>query len=232
MIAGVWFTFDQDGEALVESVASFRKAGGGPVCIFDEEDHPISQDVISRIKPDMMVSTGPRGGNLNGWPAVLMILACCDDVEQAFPHIAGTLKIDCDTKIRDLSWVDETKAMVGWDLGLFRFAYGCCRYLRRGVPAACVEAINSRYTFGRIAEDQGISCEALYRFQGECLLLPGRPAIAGGPRCGAWQYDIEEHLIAPLAEYTVVTYGNRYQMDKSLSPEQKRAKMVEAMKGF
>lgn len=224
-VAGIWFTFSGDAACLAISVASFRAAGGGPVCIFDEAANPLSAEQLSVVEPDFYAQTPPRGGNLNGWDTCKIMLQATIDVEKAFPDIIGSVKIDSDTNTHSLRWVDTTKKAVGWDLGAGCYGYGMARYVARDMSALALDHISTRMRFGKAPEDQAIWGTLVHviqqRYKNAVVLHTGRPATPGGFRAGSYQYaELDAPLVAPAEEYDMLTFGSRSQL--TIPKEQQR----------
>jgi hypothetical protein len=221
---------------LVESVAAFRSAMPGcPVAIFDDNRAPAPAATIEDIDPELYERTiWPRGGNLNGWPAVRGILESCDLAATRLGTF-GTLKIDCDTLMLSGRWIAPHRALVGWDCGWIRYAAGMCRYLRADVPARLLAGLNRRPLIDHpVAEDMAISAEASFVFHGEVMLHPRQPGTEDGYRLAGWSYKWASKgrfgLGHPAASHDVVTFGNRAQMASTGTAA--RAAVAQAMARF
>ena len=224
-LVGCWFSFRGDAPCLRESVEHWREFVGGEVAIFDEQVKPIPDDHLRPFvaEGDMVERTGwPRGGNLNGWDAVLGIL---DSMERACLRFGAThaFKIDCDTLARLGPWFDPHKPVSGGELGAIPLQSGSCYALRNDAISTLLDSLMhpDRELHGgpNVMEDWTIGAECLRLFPGQVSL-----AIRGiGPRqFSGWQYAKSE-LWPPeyYRDIPVVTFGNRAQIKEGSNCERR-----------
>jgi hypothetical protein len=202
----IWFTFGPDGPCLIESVAAFRQTAGSDalVAVIDDANHPLSTDCLQLVDPDIYRrSTFPRGGNLRGWPCVFGMLeamaSVCAQAEQP-----GCLKVDSDTLILGLNWLNKDAPLCGFMTGRHAYAMGMCYWLQAKTVAEIRTSFESRWLQRdwQVAEDQTITSEAIWRHGPACLLHTWDRKIAGG-----WQYGGTDETRFDSCE--VVTFGNR-----------------------
>lgn len=202
----IWYTFGPDGPCLIESVAAFRQSAGSlaMVAVVDDATRPLTADCLQSVNPDIYRrTTFPRGGNLRGWPCVLGMLetmsSLCEEAQQP-----GCLKIDSDTLILGLDWLNTDAPLCGFMAGRNAYAMGMCYWLR----AKTVEAIRASFEDRwlqpdwQAPEDQTITSEAIWHHGHACLLHTWGRKIAGG-----WQYGRTDE--ARFDPCKVVTFGNR-----------------------
>lgn len=221
---GVWFTYGPDGPALLESIDSFRAAGGSHVAIFDEVRDPISADTLAAIQPDLRQSTTyKRGGNLRGWENVLGQLDC---MERACLHFngSGALKIDSDTLVLDLDWIHEDAPMSGFMAGGEAFLFGLAYHLRLDAIRTIRASMLGRYRSDKdpVAEDRTISTEAMWLWGQQVNVIGWNQKRAGG-----WDYGR-----TPPERYqncAAITFGNRSMIPGPGSPCDKRELVAVAM---
>mgnify|MGYP001824358138 CR=1 FL=1 len=127
----VWFSFGPDGPCLIESVGAFRHAAGGrgKVAVIDDAAHPLSAECLRMVEPHYYQRTDfPRGGNLRGWPCVLGMLETMASVCRA-ANEPGCLKVDCDTLVFELNWLDREAPLCGFMSGRNAYAVGMCYWM-------------------------------------------------------------------------------------------------------
>lgn len=224
---GVWFTYGPDGPSLIESVASFRYAGGRHVAIFDEAKNPIAPETLALIAPDYRESTTyKRGGNLRGWENVFGQLDC---MERACVHFCGdgAVKIDSDTLVLDFDWIDPQAPMSGFMAGGEAFLFGLAYHLRLDAIRAIRESMLARYRSPseRIAEDRAISSEAFWLF-GQAVNVTGWQH----KRVGGWDYG--KSPSERYANCAAITFGNRNLIPAPGKPCEKREQVALAMANY
>lgn len=221
---GVWFTFGPDGPALIESVAAFRAAGGSRVAIFDEQREPVADGVLDLIRPDLRQKTvWNRGRNLRGWQNVFAELAA---MEIAAIELGGegVVKIDSDTLVLELDWIDPKAPMSGFMAGGEAFLFGLAYHLRVDAIRAIRASMEGRHRNPKeqVAEDRAISCEALWLY-GQAVNVNGwQHGKAGG-----WDYGR-----TPEEKYqrcAAITFGNRNLIPGPGKPCEKREQVALAM---
>lgn len=204
MIGAVWFTYRDDGLALMESVRAFRRTfPASPVCLLDEKSNPLIPEHLAAIAPDYY-GTRPGWGNLNGWAACEAILEAQEMLIEDFA-LDGILKIDSDTLVLTDRWLDPTAPFIGVSIGQQLFAAGLMRYQRAGVSRHLLQAMRARFRVPSYAapEDQAISAEALAAYGPQCRIYPWR----GSPNflAGTWQWE-GLPLLEPPTDYDVITF--------------------------
>jgi hypothetical protein len=224
---GVWFTHGPDGPCLVESVASFRAAGGEHVAVFDEERSPLTEDTLRAISPDLRETTSyPRGKNLRGWENIFGQLDCFDRAASFFGG-DGVVKIDSDTLVFDFDWVDARAPMSGFMAGGEAFLFGLAYHIRTSTVATIRDSFTNRYRSDKdpVAEDRTISCEALWRF-GQAVRVTGWDER----RAGGWSYG--KTPVERYANCAVVTFGNRSQIPNCKCDSDRRERMALEMANY
>lgn len=217
MMLAVWFAYGPDSPCLIESVAAFRAAAPGtPVAIIDQADNPVSPAALDLIKPDHYRLTDfPRGRSLNGWSCVLGMLRTFREL-LAETRAGGVLKIDCDTLIFSLGWLDSLAPHCGIIGGRAATAYGMAYYLRDDAVTELLASIENRWLDPAYPapEDQVISTEALMLYGPRCRLWKWDAGIAAG-----WQFD---GIDPALDGRAVLNFGNRHLIPADGCPESRR----------
>ena len=224
---GVWFTYGPDGPALLESVASFRDAGGRHVAIFDEARNPISPETLALIAPDYHESTTyKRGGNLRGWENVFGQLDC---MERACVHFGedGALKIDSDTLVFDFDWINPQAPMSGFMAGGEAFLFGLAYHLRLDAIRAIRASMLGRYRSDKdpVAEDRTISTEAMWLWGQGVNVIGWNQKRAGG-----WDYGRTPP--ERYAKCAAITFGNRSMIPGEGKSCEKRELVALAMANY
>lgn len=224
---GVWFTFGPDGPALVESVAAFRDAGGTKVAIFDDDTNPLADSVVSHIAPDLRErTTWPRGGNLRDWPCILGELDC---MERAAGQLGGdaVLKIDSDTLVLSLDWIDPSAPMSGFIAGYGAHIFGMAYHLRVEAVRTVRSSMLGRHRDpdGHLNEDRAISCEAMWRFGPQIHAHTWDAKLAGG-------WDFGRTPPERYATCQVITFGNRHLLTDIRCPAERRERVAVEMARF
>lgn len=204
MIAAVWFTYREDGLALLESVRAFRRTfPGSPVCLLAEKENPLSMEHWRAIAPDYY-GTRPGSGNLNGWAACELILETQDMLCDQF-GLEGILKIDSDTLVLSSRWLDRSAPFLGVSIGQQLFATGLMRWQRAGVSWEILQAMRNRYRVVSYPapEDQAISAEALAAYGPACRIFPWNGTAEF--LAGTWQWE-SPHLLQQPQDYDVITF--------------------------
>lgn len=226
-MTGVWFSYGPDSPALIESIASFRDAGGKHVAIFDEKRDPIPDAVIELISPDYRESTSyNRGGNLRGWDNLFGQLDAFERAAGIFGS-DGVVKIDSDTVICDLDWIDPAAPMSGFMAGAEAYLFGLAYHIRIDAVRAIRDSMQNRYRSSKdkIAEDRGLSCEAFWLFGPSVHVVGWQERRAGG-----WEYGR-----TPFRQYrncAAVTFGNRAMIPGPGKPCEKKEIMAVEMAKF
>ncbi len=162
---GVWFTYGEDFSILQHSVNSFRtNVAGAIVVIIDEGGSELSREQIEQIKPDHYeVSKFKRNGNLRGWECVTGMLRCFSRICNKYA-VSGVHKIDSDSIIRDLSWVNKSKDMVGSRRGSYPVCYGPYYWISKLAADKCLSYIkeNKFASSQLVPEDLAISATVMY----------------------------------------------------------------------
>lgn len=241
MIAFVWFSFTGDADCLVQSVASVRRVYGHnvPVCIFDDDNAPVPDAMLSRIMPTIYERTRfDRGGNLNGGEAVAGMLDCMRRVAEV-TGCDWVSKIDCDTILIRRWLIDDLRwAYQGTSWGTEQLGAGLNYILRKDVPERILQHISGRPGLfkGKSPEDNSIALLTAVCCPGGLLIhdsgIGARHRLAAG-----WMY----HQACPsmpqdCTRFSVLTFGNRYSMDDMPIEERNgsraRARVAETMAQF
>lgn len=227
---GCWFTFGPDALCLYESVTEWRDLTGGcPVAVFIDQDHPIPEKLLRKIAPEMVEHTAwERGGNLNGWDAVLGILDSLERACQRF-NLDHVFKIDCDTLCNPAGWWDPQAMMSGCELGTQPLPCGHAYALKRAAISLLIESFTrpGRMLFpclGTVMEDWIIGAEAMRLFPGQVTLSlrdQARDMVC-------WQYGQQELPAEYFKGRSVVTFGNRHQLTGCGSERRERAAIAMA----
>lgn len=217
MTLATWFAYGPDSPCLIESVAAFRAASPGtPVAIIDQASNPVSPAALALIKPDHYRLTDfPRGRSLNGWPCVLGMLRAFREL-LAETRAGGIFKIDCDTLLFSLAWLDTLAPHCGIQGGRTASAYGMAYYLRDDAVTGILASLENRWLDPAYAapEDQVISTEALCLYGPRCRLWPWDAGIAGG-----WQFDGPDGSFDTRA---LVNFGNHHLIPGGGCPDTRR----------
>lgn len=201
-MTGVWFTQGVDAPMVEVSVRAFRETfPGGRVFIFCEGGKDFSEAWLGRVSPDFYeVTWWERRKNLNGREAVLGVL---DGLARAarMTGEVGALKVDADALVLGGNWVDERKALCGFDLKTFRFAAGACYWIDEGAAEVIAAGIRGRQGDNvrdawHVGEDRWISAEAVWHFGARQVALEERSGVT-------WDFPNPDVKAALLAEMVV-----------------------------
>lgn len=204
MIAGLWFTYQDDGLCLMESVRAFRRTfPDAPICLMDEKARPLTPEHRAAIAPDYY-GTRPSWGNLNGWAACEGILETQEMLCDEF-SLQGIIKIDSDTLLLSDRWLDRACPFAGVSIGQQLFATGLMRWQRAGVSWGLLQAMKNRFRVASYPapEDQAISAEALAAFGPECQIFPWTGT--SDFLAGTWQWNTQP-LLHDLRAYDVIHF--------------------------
>ena len=223
---GIWFSFAPDAKCLLESVTCFRNTfPDNKVCISDDPNNPISEEMKQLIKPDYYeLRTWSSRANLNGWDCIKGILKLQIKLQDLFPNYPGAIKVDCDTLIGDSSWIDLEKPICGFDLGTECLFAGMSRYLRKDVQQLLLDELSTRWQWeiAKVPEDQGIGVYCLKLFGNECKSIKW----FDGARSYSYNDETKNKVIAK-----VITFGNRKEITNG-TPDEKRMVAGEAMEVY
>ncbi len=224
-MTAVWFTYGLDGPPLLESVAAFRRAAGPGwrVAIADEDRLPLAPETLAAAAPDIYFRTSfPRGRSLVGWPCVFGMLATMQDLAGE----DGILKVDSDTLVLSLGWLDTTAPACGFMRGLHAYLSGLAYWLSADAIRTIRASLASRLTeaAASVPEDQAITAEALWRHG-----LAARVHSWDTGFVGSWQYTPGEP--ARCASKSVITFGTRVLIEGKCA-SQKRETMALQMARF
>jgi hypothetical protein len=221
-MTALWFSFADDGPCLIESVAQFRSiAPGWRVVIADDAKKPISDATLALVRPDRyMRTTFHRGSSLNGWEAVFGVL-------DTFREVAsdGVLKVDSDTLVMNLDWLDRSSPMCGFMGGRFAAIYGMAYWMRADAIKTAQESLAGRWRDEgwQAGEDWCISCETLWHYGRECRMHTWDKGLASG-----WQYKDGES--ERCRDKSVITFGNRKMIPGKCNAEKRERVALEMAK--
>lgn len=223
----VWFVHRPDAACLRWSVLQARKAfpEGTTFHVFADQ-RPAgfdAQDIANLVAQGVSykVTRWPRGGNLNGLPAVLGILRCMQSVAKSKDDVVW--KMDADTLVGDasvlLDWFQDPNVTGAglrcpWALGWWGISYA----LRAAVIAPLQVVIRKAGQAGlaqigllEAHEDMVIS-RTLAQKESPGRLRSWLTSRSGGAFC-AHNYQTGADPRRALRKWGVVTFGNRWQVE-------------------
>ena len=221
-----FFTFGPDAQPLVEAVAAFRAAGGKNVAIFDDGANPLPDLILAKIRPEMRVPTNfKRLNNLLGWPCIFGELDCMELACDRF-ETDRVLKIDSDTMVLNLEWVDQQAPLCGFHITGEPYIRGMAYSITRD----CIQGVRKALRAGwltdanKVEEDTVITTEALALYGPAVRRISWGEGLAGG-------WDFGKTPIEKYLKCAVVTFGNRRQI-KCRCQDEKRERVALEMARF
>lgn len=223
-----FFTYSKDALAIVQAVGAFRDAGGKNVAIFDDAADPLPDHFVKSISPDLYEQTTfLRRGNLLGWPCIFGMLDCMERACDTFGS-DGTLKIDSDTIVSGLGWIDTNAPMTGFHITGEPYIRGMAYHL----ALTAIHDIRKELAAGfriesaKVEEDTTITTEALALYGPAVRRINWNDGLAGG-----WDYTGQ----TPVDKYLgcdVVTFGNRRRITGCGCDGEKRERVAVEMAKF
>lgn len=213
---GIWFTYNLDAKALIQSVKAFRRVyPNGIVGICDDPSYPINKEAINIIAPDYHeLRDWDSKGNLNGWNAIRGILEFQVKMQEKFPGHEGAIKIDSDTLILDDTWLHKEKPISGFSLGTQTLFAGMIRYLRADIPAKLLAYLKERWLWEGFKTPEDVAIGSY------CAILYGQECNSVDWTKGAKSYSYVNPEINKN-KCKVITFGNRKEI-KDMTDIEKR----------
>lgn len=220
-----FFTFGPDALALVEAVTAFRSAGGKNVAIFDDGMNPLPDSIVETIAPEMRIKTDfKRLNNLLGWPCIFGELDCMELACDRF-ETDRVLKIDSDTLVLNLEWIDSQSPLCGFHITGEPYIRGMAYSITRECIQGVRKALNDgwRTNSSKVEEDTVITTEALALHGPAVRRINWKEGLAGG-------WDFGKTPVEKYLKCAVVTFGNRKQINCSCNNEKRERVALEMAK--
>lgn len=236
----VWFVHGPDAACLQESLKQAQRAfpPGTAFYVFGDSGSRLSRAVVASLIAQGVVyreTRWPRGGNLNGLPAVRGILRSMIWASERPEDVIW--KLDADTMVGDpgvlLEWFQDPNLTAAglqcpWALGWWGISYA----LRAGVLRPLLRIVEKAGLAGlpnlgltEAHEDLVIS-RTLARHESMARMRSRLTTSTGGAFC-AYNYAAPQEAGEALMKWGVVTFGNRWQL--AGDEAQKRAFVASSM---
>lgn len=211
------FTYSEDAQLLHYCVKSLLMAHNEIVIhIIDDDNHPISQDDITRLismsdRVNYRRSTWDRGGNLNGKSCTLGIIS--EMRKSCAGRVGVSLKIDSDTLMLNARWIDRCIAnsvALCYSLRPPVAPSGICYLIANDwLPKieAAIKAIDLPPNCAEDISTLSIAHALCHRQQVVCLLPQGH----GNPHGSwtSWDYRRAPEIMHQIArDIDIITMGN------------------------